>query len=116
MRSPYAVTMLESFPRYEPANLVPKFPSASRDALDLVRLLLQFNPTKRLDAVEALRHPFVANFHNPDDEPILGRKLNLKLPCSEHFTSTAYRDEIYAEVIEIPRSRRRLGITEERST
>lgn len=31
--------------------------------------LLEFNPKKRITAEEALRHPFFAGYHQPDDEP-----------------------------------------------
>ncbi len=31
--------------------------------------LMQFNPAKRITAEEALRHPYVASFHNEADEP-----------------------------------------------
>jgi mitogen-activated protein kinase 15 len=30
---------------------------------------MQFNPAKRITAEEALRHPYVASFHNEADEP-----------------------------------------------
>lgn len=33
------------------------------------RKLLVFNPTKRLSVHQALRHPYVAQFHNSADEP-----------------------------------------------
>lgn len=61
--------MLESMrapdgPRFEAA-----FPTASPEALDLLQRLLQFNPDKRISAEEALRHPFCAQFHSPEDEP-----------------------------------------------
>ena len=45
------------------------FPTASAEAIDLLRKLLLFNPEKRLTAEEALRHPYVSQFHNPDFEP-----------------------------------------------
>lgn len=51
-------------PRFEAA-----FPTASPEALDLLQRLLQFNPDKRISAEEALRHPFCAQFHSPEDEP-----------------------------------------------
>jgi serine/threonine protein kinase len=41
----------------------------SEDALDLLRRLLVFNPAERLSAAEALAHPYVAQFHQPADEP-----------------------------------------------
>lgn len=34
------------------------FPDASPQALDLLRRLLAFNPSKRITALEALRHPY----------------------------------------------------------
>lgn len=30
---------------------------------------MQFNPAKRITAREALRHPYVAQFHSSADEP-----------------------------------------------
>lgn len=30
---------------------------------------LHFSPDKRVRAADALKHPYVAEFHNPDDEP-----------------------------------------------
>ena len=43
--------------------------TCSEDALDLLRQLLVFNPARRLNAEEALAHPYVAQFHAPADEP-----------------------------------------------
>jgi serine/threonine protein kinase len=34
-------------------------PNVSKEAMDLLRKLLQFNPDKRLTADEALMHPYV---------------------------------------------------------
>ena len=34
-------------------------PGASEDCLDLLNKLLQFNPDKRLSAIQALKHPYV---------------------------------------------------------
>lgn len=50
INSPLAQTMLESLPPTKPKKLRDIFPTASDDALDLLKNLLQFNPSKRLTA------------------------------------------------------------------
>lgn len=61
--------MLESIPPTRHTSLTEVFSGASAQALDLMFQCLQFNPDKRIRAPEALKHPYVAEFHNPDDEP-----------------------------------------------
>ena len=75
INSPLAQTMLESLPPTKPKKLRDMFPTASDDALDLLKNLLQFNPNKRLTAEQALQHPYVAQFHNPDEEPNCMKKI-----------------------------------------
>lgn len=46
------------------------FPQSSDLALDLLDRLLAFNPVKRITTEEALRHPYLEPYHDPQDEPI----------------------------------------------
>jgi mitogen-activated protein kinase 15 len=69
IKSPFAATMLESLSSVRHRSLREFFPGASDDALDLIKRTMYFNPEKRLTAYEALRHPYVAAFHNEADEP-----------------------------------------------
>ncbi len=46
IQSPFAATMLDSLTPTEPRNLADVFPNASPEALDLLRLTMQFNPEK----------------------------------------------------------------------
>lgn len=57
---PLAHTMLESLPAKKAKRLRDVFPTASDDALDLLKNLMHFNPNKRLTAEQALKHPYVA--------------------------------------------------------
>ena len=44
------------------------FPQMDEQALDLVRRMLVFNPKNRLTVDEALRHPYLRDFHVPQEE------------------------------------------------
>eukprot|EP00921_Rhytidocystis_pertsovi_P000135 GHVQ01000291.1.p1 GENE.GHVQ01000291.1~~GHVQ01000291.1.p1 ORF type:complete len:330 (+),score=21.13 GHVQ01000291.1:328-1317(+) len=74
---PYANMMMESLPIQKPRSFRELFPNAPSQAIDLLKLLLQFNPVKRISADEALRHPYVSQFHNQDDEPVCQRVISI---------------------------------------
>lgn len=44
------------------------FSNMDAEGLDLMRNLLMFNPSKRLTAQEALEHPYLKDFHDPEEE------------------------------------------------
>ncbi|KAJ1487428.1 kinase-like domain-containing protein [Baffinella frigidus] len=64
-----AKTFLAGFPKVSPAGWKSVYPKASEQALDMLDKLLQFNPKKRLTPEEALAHPYMAELHDPEDEP-----------------------------------------------
>lgn len=72
MLSPYASTMLEGVSEEIEHTSLAELCNreACPDALDLMGLCLQLNPSKRSSAEAALRHPYVADFHRESDEPI----------------------------------------------
>jgi len=82
IQSSLATTMLESLPPIKQRPFRESFPNASPCAIDLLKKLLTFNPNKRIDVFEALKHPFVAQFHNIDDEPCCHREI--KIPINDN--------------------------------
>ncbi|KXN68118.1 MAP kinase 1 [Conidiobolus coronatus NRRL 28638] len=56
------------FKRKIPFNTL--FPNASPLAIDMLEKLLAFNPRKRITCEEALKHPYLEQYHDPEDEPI----------------------------------------------
>lgn len=70
-------------------------PNAPPDGLDLLELLLQFNPEKRLTAEEALNHPYVAKFHKPADEVSLTYDVVPPVDDDVQLSVNEYRDKLY---------------------
>ena len=90
--------MLESLPPTKAKKFRDVFPNASDDALDLLRQMLQFNPSRRPTAEQALKHPYVAQFHNPDDEQNCLRKINIPIDDNQKFSIREYRNKLYADI------------------
>lgn len=67
--SVFAESMIGNLPTVEKVPLEKMLPDAPADALDLIGKCLQFNPNHRISAAQSLEHPYIAQFHNPADEP-----------------------------------------------
>ena len=62
----------------------------SSDALDLLQRMLLFNPTKRISVLEAMRHPYLKDFYDPEDEVYVHlylHRLTTYLENRTHFHS-----------------------------
>jgi serine/threonine protein kinase len=45
-------------------------------AIDMLEKMLVFNPKSRINAGEALAHPYLAPYHDPTDEPVAEEKFD----------------------------------------
>ncbi|XP_039390175.1 mitogen-activated protein kinase 7 [Mauremys reevesii] len=60
---------IQSLPSRQPVPWESLYQQADRSALALLAKMLRFEPRERIAVAEALKHPFVAKYHDPDDEP-----------------------------------------------
>ena len=95
LNSPVAQTMLESLPTTKTKKIRDIFPTASDEAIDMMQNLMRFNPTKRLSVEEALAHPFVSQFHNPEDEPTCNKRILIPIDDNKKFSISEYRNKLY---------------------
>lgn len=106
--SPFATTMLESLPAMTFKTLDEKFPSASSEAIDLIRVSFHFNSHKRPSAEELLKHVYVAEFHNEEEEPNYPYgPLRLPIDDNVQLTAPQYRERLYQEITNRRRETRR---------
>ncbi|KAF8329521.1 kinase-like domain-containing protein, partial [Cantharellus anzutake] len=79
------------------------FPNSDPDAVDLLSKLLTFDPSQRLTVNQALEHPFLAAYHDLDDEPENPEKFGKWREIERVETIDQFRAEIWKEVQEFRR-------------
>jgi len=72
-----------------------KLPNASDEAIDLLQKLLSFAPEQRMSAAEALKHPYVAQFHDPAAERVADFTVQVPIDDKEKKTTGQYRSQLY---------------------
>ncbi|CAJ0596856.1 unnamed protein product [Cylicocyclus nassatus] len=93
--SHYAVSVLDKMPQRPRKTLETMITCNNPHALDLIHRLLIFAPHRRLTVEQCLVHPYVLQFHNPADEPILPYDVNLPLPDHIQLSIDDYRNKLY---------------------
>jgi serine/threonine protein kinase len=61
--------MLKKIKRFEGETFEAKFAHCSPEAVDLLKRMLTFDPSKRITVEDSLSHPYLSALHFPDDEP-----------------------------------------------
>ncbi|KAJ7918268.1 kinase-like domain-containing protein [Mycena leptocephala] len=62
---------IRALPLRQSKNFSTLYPQASLNAIDFLSKALMFNPMERLTVGEALQHPYLSDYHDLDDEPII---------------------------------------------
>ncbi|XP_020281716.1 putative serine/threonine-protein kinase C05D10.2 [Pseudomyrmex gracilis] len=105
----YGTNLLEKTPSGPRRSLRDLLPEVSEKALNLISNLIVFNPTQRLTAVEALEHPYVADFHRRGNEPEKGSSVVPLLSDDVQLSVDEYRNKLYALMDENHRKHKNLS-------
>ncbi|XP_074640868.1 extracellular signal-regulated kinase 2-like isoform X2 [Tubulanus polymorphus] len=112
INSAYGASVLDRASKRPRKSIDALLPDGSSDAMDLLKQLLHFNPDKRITAEDALRHPYVARFHNKPEEISLDADVIPVLNDDVQLTVSEYRNKLYEMILQKKADRRRRRRTE----
>ncbi|KAH3664404.1 hypothetical protein WICMUC_005789 [Wickerhamomyces mucosus] len=69
IKSRRAKEYIRSLPFFKKTKFEKILPYANPLAIDLLNKMLTFDPTKRITVTDALKHPYLATYHDENDEP-----------------------------------------------
>lgn len=99
LESELAVTMIDSIKNMKTKPIKDWFNNTvPEEAVDLVTRLLDFNPSKRLTAEQALRHPYLSQFHNKKEEITSPCVIRPPISDNKKLTLKEYRNILYDQI------------------
>ena len=100
MQSEVASNILDTINLGKKRSFEQFFPGVGTQAMDLLKKLLVFNPQNRITAQEALEHPYVAEFRNPEEEISCSKAVEIPINDHEKYSIKKYREALYNEINE----------------
>lgn len=93
-----ARTYLASLP-FKPRIPFPRiYPTADPHAMDLLEKMLTFNPGTRITVTEALQHPYLDQYYDPQDEPVASVPFKLEMELDD-LPKETLKEMIFAETV-----------------
>ncbi|KAJ3031340.1 MAPK protein hog1 [Rhizophlyctis rosea] len=90
---------VQSLPRREKIPFTKRFPNADPMAVDILEKMLVFDPRKRINAEQALAHPYLAPYHDPSDEPVAESVFDWSFTEAD-LSVEEWKERIYQEVLD----------------
>ncbi|CAJ0570095.1 unnamed protein product, partial [Mesorhabditis spiculigera] len=97
IQSEEARNYIRNLPRMPRKDFKQIFPSATPDAISLLEAMLNLDPDRRPTASEAMEHPYLSQYHDPNDEPT---SEVLQLDDDAEFAIEQWRQLIWKEIAE----------------
>lgn len=113
IQSNYGASVLDKSKIRHRQSLEDILPNAPKDAVDLIRKLLHFNPEKRPTAAQALRHPYVSRFRNASEEWVLDYDVVPPLDDDVQLSVKEYQSKLY-EMIKEKKAKHRKKLQKEK--
>lgn len=71
------------------------YPRASPLAIDLLEKLLNFDPAARITVEQALAHPYLAAYHEEDDEPVHEKVFDFEFEVTDRIDEMKSKSWLY---------------------
>jgi serine/threonine protein kinase len=82
----------------EESKLDKRFALAGKDAIDLLKKMLQFNPIMRATVDECLEHNFFADIRDKEDEIVAGSKIDFDFEAKSYLSKERFKELIDEEL------------------
>ncbi|KAJ5964381.1 uncharacterized protein N7479_004257 [Penicillium vulpinum] len=92
------LNFINSLPKRERTPISQLIPKANADAVILIDKLLEFDPQVRISATEALQSPYLAPYHDPNDEPVAAEAFDWAFLEAE-LPADIWKTIMYNEVL-----------------
>ena len=101
IQSTLGQNMLETIVVSKTKSLKVLYPKATPVELDLLGKLLQFNPNKRLNVVQALEHPYFESFHDKYSDTEISCQKLIQFPIDDNtkYTIKVYMEKLYDYIL-----------------
>ncbi|TIA88155.1 hypothetical protein E3P81_03641 [Wallemia ichthyophaga] len=90
---------VQSLPKKPRIPFNEKFKTNDPLALDLVEKMLSFDPRTRITASQALAHPYLAPYHDPNDEPVAAEQFDWSFNDADLPIDT-WKVMMYSEILD----------------